>query len=191
VGGIQEEDEYELKRNPYARYESFITREFYGAKNKEILGGFEVPTGGTNNIAYKKAILDKYGVFDPYFGIVSPGVLIAGEDPDLKKRVCAGGEQFLYIPLKVIHKRKFNLRGLAKQSWTRGLGIVHFAKKYHDERSPTRPELFLQFVKLLFATLKSFFIMKDKNLVWPQFIDRLFTIKGQLDYERVVGKMKV
>jgi len=191
VGGIQEEDKDELERNPYARYESWITREFYGAKDKEIKGGFEVPTGGTNNIAYRRDILDKYGVFDSYFGIVAPGVLIAGEDPDLKKRVTDAGEEFLYIPVKVTHKRKFNLKGLAKQSWTRGLGIIHFARKYRDQHLPSRSEVLLQLFKLPFATLKSVITMKDKSLVWPQCIDRFFTIKGQLDYPRVVGKRGV
>jgi glycosyltransferase involved in cell wall biosynthesis len=187
VGGIQEESAEELKRNPYARYESWITREFYGAKDKEIKGGFEVPTGGTNNVAYRKDILDKYGAFDEYFGIVAPGVVISGEDPDLKKRVCASGEKFLYIPMKVLHKRKFTLKGLAKQSWTRGTGIIHFARKHKDEHMPTGGELYFQLFKLPLATLKSVVTMSDKALVLPQFIDRLFTIKGQLEYRRVVS----
>ena len=191
VGGIQEEDKQELARNPYARYESWITREFYGAKDKEIKGGFEVPTGGTNNIAYRKSVLDKYGVFDPYFGIVAPGILIAGEDPDLKKRVTNAGEKFLYIPIKVTHKRKFNLKGLARQSWTRGLGIIHFAKKHSDEHLPTKREIYLQLIKLPLAAIKSVFTMKDKTLIWPQFVDRLFTLKGQLDYQRVAGKIRM
>lgn len=205
VGGIQEEEESELKRNPYARYESWLTREFYGAGNKSIKGGFEVPTGGTNNIAYKKVVLDKYGTFDPYFktvrvncsfapllkliDICGKNFVISGEDPDLKKRICMGGEKFLYIPLKVVHKREFNLKGLARQSWTRGIGIIHFAKKHKDEHMPTKQELYLALLKLPLATTKASFILKDKALIWPQFIDRLFTIKGQLDYNRVVGKI--
>lgn len=205
VGGIQEEEEEELKRNPYARYESWITREFYGAGKSPIKGGFEVPTGGTNNIAYKKAILDKYGLFDPYFktvkvkcsfapllkliDICGKSFVISGEDPDLKKRICNGGETFLYIPLKVVHKRNFNLKGLARQSWTRGVGIVHFAKKHKDEHMPSTKELYNQLVKLPLATLKALITLQDKALIWPQLVDRFFTIKGQLDYNRIVGKI--
>lgn len=203
VGGFQEESEAELKRNPFARYESYITHQLYGAGDKSIKGGFEVPTGGTNNVAYKKSILDQYGTFDTYFnavfvkcsllsiclkwaGLCGKSMIISGEDPDLKKRITDAGEKFLYLPLKVEHKRKFTLKGLAKQSWSRGLGIIHFAKKHKDQHMPTKIELYIQLIKLPLATIKAFFVLRDKALVFPQLIDRLFTIKGQLDYDKVV-----
>lgn len=124
VGGFMEAPEEVLAVNPFARYESFITRQVYGAGEKEVLGGFEVPTGGTNNISYKKELLSRVGGFDEAFPVA------AGEDADLKKRICDLGYALLYLPLKVEHYHRYSLSSFLKQGKDRGLGSLYFQAKH-------------------------------------------------------------
>jgi len=113
-----------LKQNIFAQYESYVTRQVYGAGKKEILGSFEVPTGGTNNIAYRKKVLEEIGGFDESFPVA------AGEDADLKKRICDRGYQILYLPLKVEHHHDYSWRSFIKQSRSRGVGSIYFHRKH-------------------------------------------------------------
>ncbi|MCG2685869.1 glycosyltransferase [Candidatus Parcubacteria bacterium] len=124
VGGYMEAPAAVLKRNIFAQYESYVTRRVYGAGKKEILGGFEVPTGGTNNIAYRKKVLEEIGGFDESFPVA------AGEDADLKKRICDRGHQILYLPLKVEHRHDYSWRSFLKQSRDRGVGSTYFHRKH-------------------------------------------------------------
>lgn len=124
VGGFMEAPSEVLKNNAFSRYESFMTRVTYGAGSREILGGFEVPTGGTNNIAYKKKVLEDIGGFDETFPVA------AGEDADLKLRAVSKGYKILYIPLKVEHFHLFGWKSFIRQSWVRGIGSYYFHKKH-------------------------------------------------------------
>lgn len=124
VGGFMEAPDDELKTNPYARYESYVTHKVYGAGAKEVLGGFEVPTGGTNNIAFKKSVIQEVGGFDETFPVA------AGEDADLKLRVVRAGYKILYVPIKVEHYHVLGWKSFVRQSWLRGIGSHYFHKKH-------------------------------------------------------------
>ena len=124
VGGFMEAPTEVLKQNVFSRYESFMTRTVYGTGSKEIFGGFEVPTGGTNNIAYKKSVLSEIKGFDETFPVA------AGEDADLKLRVVSKGYKILYIPLKVEHFHLFGWKSFIRQSWIRGIGSYYFHQKH-------------------------------------------------------------
>lgn len=127
VGGYMEAPENILAENPFAAYESYMTHQVYKAGEVEILGGFEVPTGGTNNLSYKKEIFEKAGGFDEKF----PGA--AGEDADLKKRITGMGLRLLYIPLKVTHFHRYRLLSFIRQNRDRGLGSLYFHKKHGEQ----------------------------------------------------------
>lgn len=124
VGGYMEAPTEILLTNPFAAYESYMTRQVYKAGDTEIFGGFEVPTGGTNNLSYRKEIFEKAGGFDERF----PGA--AGEDADLKKRITGAGKKLLYIPLKVTHYHRYRLSSFIRQNHDRGLGSLYFHKKH-------------------------------------------------------------
>ncbi|MEK7611035.1 MAG: glycosyltransferase [Patescibacteria group bacterium] len=127
VGGYMEAPEEVLAANPFAAYESYMTRQVYKAGDLPIFGGFEVPTGGTNNLSYKKEIFEKAGGFDEKF----PGA--AGEDADLKKRITGAGAKLLYIPLKVTHFHRYRLLSFIRQNRDRGLGSLYFQKKHGEQ----------------------------------------------------------
>jgi GT2 family glycosyltransferase len=84
-------------------------------------------TGGTSNMSYKKSVLDEVGGFDE--GFLWP----AGEDIDLKMRVCKRGKRVLYIPVGVTHNREYTFRSFIAQAKTRGLGGRYFRAKYGKE----------------------------------------------------------
>lgn len=124
VGGYLEAPSETLAHNPFAQYESYVTRRLYGAGDKDVLGGFEVPTGGTNNISYRREIFEKLGGFDENFPVA------AGEDADFKKRVCDAHYRLLYLPLKVTHYHSYNWLAFLRQNYARGLGSLSFHKKH-------------------------------------------------------------
>lgn len=124
VGGYMEAPAEVLLRNPYAQYESYMTRQVYKAFDQEILGGFEVPTGGTNNISYRKEIFTSFGGFDENFPAA------AGEDADFKMRVCQAGYRLFYLPLKVTHNHSYSFGSFVRQNRDRGLGSLYFHRKH-------------------------------------------------------------
>lgn len=58
-----------------------------------------IPGGG--NMALRRAVLDRYGAFDPALGRVG-GRLIGGEESDLFERLARGGEEVWYVPEAVM-----------------------------------------------------------------------------------------
>lgn len=124
VGGYMEAPAETVKTNIFSRYESYVTHKVYGAGPVEILGGFEVPTGGTNNLAFKKSVIEEVGGFDETFPVA------AGEDADLKLRVVKAGYKILYVPIKVEHYHVLGWKAFIRQSWLRGVGSYYFHKKH-------------------------------------------------------------
>jgi glycosyltransferase involved in cell wall biosynthesis len=126
-GGITPPPEA-LARSAIARYELHVTRDLYGARDAEVLGGFDCPAGGTNNMSYRRSALLDAGGFDEGFP-----PFVWGEDADLKLRLTRAGGRLLYVPVAVIHLRDYGLRAFLRQSWQRGRGEAHFRLK-HDGR---------------------------------------------------------
>ena len=140
VGGYQEAPDEVLHHNPFARYEAYMTRQFYKAAPQEYLGGFECPAGGTNSMSYLKNVLLEVGGFDESFPCA------AGEDADLKWRIVEKGYQLLYIPVKVIHLHPYSLRSFWSQQVRRGVGAAYFERKYSG-RYPSRIRVGLRWLK--------------------------------------------
>lgn len=127
VGGYLEAPTEMVNSKIAARLESFETREIYKAGDCEYLGGFESPTGGTNNITYRRDIFLKLGGFDENF----PGS--AGEDADLKMRTVKAGYKFGYIPIKVIHLDPYSFMTFLIRSVRYGVGSAYFEKKHFNK----------------------------------------------------------
>jgi len=180
VGGYQEAPEEVLAQNLIARYESFVTHHVYGAGEKSVLGGFEVPTGGTNNIAYYKRVFEEVGLFDESFT-----AHISGEDPDFKKRVCDRGYQILYLPLKATHWRDYTFSSFWRQSFERGLGIRHSQIKYEESFSPS--SIYWQMLKSPVVFFRDLFKLPEPGLALMRLLERWQVACGQLNYSRVVA----
>lgn len=133
-----------LRTRAVARLEDHVARRVYGAGDHEVLGGFECPAGGTNNMSYRRGALLAAGGFDEGF---PPRVW--GEDADLKLRLTRAGGRLLYVPVAVIHLRDYGLGTFLRQSWQRGRGEAHFRLK-HDGRRGTAAQL----RRLLLAPLR-------------------------------------
>jgi len=113
VGGYLKPKE----NNWIAKIELFQNKFLLGIKNKKIVGKSKVPMGYTNNVSYRKEVLDKVGGFDESFPFP------AGEDVDLKRRVCNRGYYVVYLPLPVLHLEEYDLDYLLKRIITRGLNM--------------------------------------------------------------------
>jgi glycosyltransferase involved in cell wall biosynthesis len=120
VGGYLEAPDEVLQRAPLARYERFIARRVFRVSEREYVGGFECPAGGTNNIAYRRAILERVGGFDESFPYA------AGEDADLKWRICQLGARLLYVPVKMTHLQTYTWESFKRQARVRGKGTRLF-----------------------------------------------------------------
>ena len=128
VGGRMEPLEEMVRKNPFARFELYITRVVFDlpTEREEFIAGRDSPIGATNNIAYKTVALRAVGGFDEKF---LPH--IRGEERDLKERLCeAGYNKLLYIPTKVTHHRTYNWKGFVKQSYTAGVGTKVYAREH-------------------------------------------------------------
>jgi glycosyltransferase involved in cell wall biosynthesis len=68
---------------------------------QEVEGGFDCPAGGANNLSYRRDRLLEVGGFDESFPFA------AGEDADLKLRICQRGARLLYAPVCVLHLREY------------------------------------------------------------------------------------
>jgi len=104
--------------NFIAKLEILQNRFLLKISDKEIVGKAETPMGYTNNVSYRKSILEEVGGFDEKFP------LPAGEDIDLKKRICERGWRVVYMPLSVTHLEEYDLNYLLKRLISRGLNIT-------------------------------------------------------------------
>ena len=139
VGGYLEPSQAVLDANVFARYERYITRAVYQVSDREYVGGFECPAGGTNNMSYRRLVLEQIGGFDETFRHA------AGEDADLKWRICHTGARLLYIPVRVEHLQTYTRAAFKRQAYFRGKGRVRFEAK-HAPR-PTHGRIVLRLVR--------------------------------------------
>jgi len=124
VGGYIEASEEMIKKNIFAKYESYMSRLVYNMPNELYVGGVETFGVVTCNAAYKKKVIEEVGYFDEMFPVA------AGEDADLKLRVALKGYKFAFIPLKAIHIQDYNLKRFNRQLKARKIGELYFINKW-------------------------------------------------------------
>ncbi len=173
VGGYLEALDELLRDNILAQYERNVGRDRYGAGYEEVLAGFECPAGGTNNMSYRRDALIDIGGFDEQFPFA------AGEDADLKWRLCQRGLRLLYVPVKVTHLQSYTWARFRRQHMIRGYGVVYFEQK-HLGRAPG---LFRVLLRLAKRTLLLFYELlsgADCRLAITRFAARWYDGVGQL-----------
>jgi len=166
-----------LRSNSLARYEHAIGRDEYGAGDQEVLGEFECPAGGSNNMSYRRSILDQVGGFDETFPYA------AGEDADLKWRICLTGAKLLYVPVRVIHLQPYVWDHFRRQQITRGRGVVHFERK-HRGRAPSPARILLRMGKRAARLLRDLAVEPDRRLAVIRFFAGWYDCLGQLHETR-------
>ena len=102
------------KNNIFAKIEKFKNKYFHKMEKDIIIGKEEVPVGFTNNMSYKASIFKKFGGFDETFD--KP----AGEDFDLKQRICKAGYKVAYTPNPIMHMEPYDLNYFLRQILKRG-----------------------------------------------------------------------
>jgi glycosyltransferase involved in cell wall biosynthesis len=172
VGGYLEAPDSVLRANILAEYERSIGRDEYGARESEVLASFECPAGGTNNMSYRRAILIQAGGFDETFPHA------AGEDADLKWRVCRTGAQLLYLPMPVTHLQPYTWSHFRRQQINRGRGVVHFERK-HAGRPPGRARIVLRSGKRLFVLIRDLLFKPHRRLSFVRFAAGWYDCTGQ------------
>lgn len=176
VGGYLEANEEMLKKNIFARYERFVSRRDYVQTDRELISGFTNPAGGTNNVAYKKKVLEEAQGFDESFPVA------AGEDADLKWRITQKGHQLLFIPLKVEHHQTYTLSSFLKQSFNRGIGSYYFEKKW--DKAPAKTTLYFRGFYLPIKLIRDLLFGKERLLSFLDFLSLFKQLQGELKYSK-------
>ncbi|MBI5650218.1 MAG: glycosyltransferase family 2 protein [Chloroflexi bacterium] len=161
-----------LATNLFAQYERYIGRVVYAVGDHDYLGGFECPAGGTANMSYRRAILDQVNGFDEKFPVP------AGEDADLKLRICQRGHQLLYVPTWMMHAQEYAWRRFYRQCYVRGVGRNYFESK-HGAGYPSRFKIALRIARRVLTLPLDLVAMSDKRLVFVKLADGLITCLGQ------------
>lgn len=171
VGGYMEAPEELLRSNPFAQYERYISRQVHGVGEEEYLGGFECPAGATNNISYRRQVLEEVGGFDESFPYP------AGEDADLKWRICSRGYKLLYVPVKATHLRPYTWESFKAQSLIQGKGRTYFERKYG--RNPGRVKIALRLALRFLTLARDLLIFSQKRLALVKFACAFYVCLGQ------------
>ncbi len=171
VGGGLVAPKQLLEKNVFARYELFLSQHFYRAGRQEYLGGFECPAGGTANISYRRLVLDEVNGFDENFPVA------AGEDADLKLRICQRGHQLLYVPTWVTHLQEYSWVRFRRQFYVRGVGRNYFEYK-HGGGYPSRVKIALRIFRRVLVFPLDLFRM-PRGLAFVKLVDGLLTCQGQ------------
>lgn len=180
VGGYLEPPEELLTSNIFAQYERYVTHNVYGAGPHEVVGGFECPAGGTNNMSYRRRVLEEVGGFDESFPFA------AGEDADLKWRICRQGHRLVYVPVKATHFLAYDWRAFARQSITRGKGAARFEGKWASR--PGRVRIAGRLARRFLVFFYDIATMESKRMAAIKFLGGVYDCLGQFavgDFRRL------
>lgn len=174
VGGCLEAPDAVLQREALARYEQFVSRHLFHADAQERIGGFECPAGGTNNLAYRRAILERVGGFDEAF------LYAAGEDADLKWRLCQLGAQLLYVPVKMTHLQTYTWASFQRQARMRGKGRACFDAKHRAP--PTRLRALLRLLRRWLTLPREWFDRAYRPFLTIRAAEAWYNFQGEWEW---------
>jgi len=160
-----------LRSEPLARYESFIARRVYHVSEREYCGGFECPAGGTNNMSYRRSVLEEVNGFDEFFRYA------AGEDADLKWRLCARGHTLLFVPIKMTHLHEYSWARFRRQCFFRGKGRTQY--EIRRGRKPNAAILFARVAAALVRFPRDLFTVPEKSFAVLRCMEQVLGAAGQ------------
>jgi glycosyltransferase involved in cell wall biosynthesis len=161
-----------LASSIFARYELYNGREVYHAREETYCGGFECPAGGTANMSYRRTVLLEVNGFDEGFPVA------AGEDADLKLRICNLNYRLFYVPMWVTHLQEYSWARFYRQCYVRGIGRNYFEQR-HGAGYPSRIKISLRIVRRLLTFPLDLVRMREKRLALVKLADGLITCRGQ------------
>jgi glycosyltransferase involved in cell wall biosynthesis len=161
-----------LATNVFARYERYNGCEVYHSGEQDYYGGFECPAGGTANMSYRRAVLLEVNGFDEGFPVA------AGEDADLKLRICNLNYRLFYVPVWVTHLQEYSWPRFCRQCYVRGIGRNYFEQR-HGAGYPSRIKISLRIVRRLLTFPLDLIRMREKRLALVKLADGLITCRGQ------------
>ena len=173
VGGYLEAPAEILRSNVFAKFEKFHEWSQYGIHDREFVSRKrdEAPFE-TNNISYRKKVLEAVGGFDENFPAAA-----TGEDGDLKERIVGRGYSVLFVPVKVTHLQDYNLKRFWRQQLARGAAIA-VTKRKKGLRLESRPELVLKIILGPVVLLR--YLVKDKFKVKFALLDTVGFVFRQI-----------
>ncbi|MCL5263616.1 MAG: glycosyltransferase family 2 protein [Chloroflexi bacterium] len=180
VGGHMEPPAEILRSNIFARYEWHSTRNTIGINRQEFVGGFECPAGGTNNMSYRRQALIEVGGFDESFPFA------AGEDADLKWRICQREHHLLYIPVRVTHLHEYTWQSFTRQHVTRGKGAARFEEKWAQR--PSRARILARLSWRFVIFWKDLATIETKSNAMLKLAAGVFDCLGQLQIRPTGGR---
>ncbi|MBI5566774.1 MAG: glycosyltransferase family 2 protein [Chloroflexi bacterium] len=161
-----------LVTNIFARYELYNGRVIYHSGDQPYLGGFECPAGGTANMSYRRSVLLEVNGFDEGFPVA------AGEDADLKLRICNRNHRLFYVPVWVAHLQEYSWLRFRRQCYVRGVGRNYFEQR-HGAGAPSRLKVALRAGRRLLTFPLDLIRMPEKRLAWVKLAEGLITCQGQ------------
>lgn len=180
------------RQNVFARHELWTTWYAYGLtpdRAEYIGGGLDVP-GATNNVSYRRAALLAVNGFSTNFKSH-----MAGEERELRERLCAHGyTAYLYLPLRVLHLRRYSLKDFVTQSLETGLGVRLHRRRTAVVQNPLQETERLK--RGRFAGLRQAAGARDWQLVMVLLLERAIYLVGRLlpdewtlEFVRLVSKL--
>lgn len=167
-------------RSIWCEYETFIYKNYQKEPSEYMSKKRDELPFVLMNISYKKSVLQEVGYFDetiPYF--------ISGEDANLKEKVLKHGGFFLFIPINVVHKRRYSFASFYKQSLERGAGMLLDSKRKGKMQS--RLEILLRLLISPVYPVLSLYKMKGNfKLAFVETLFFVFKNLGKLKYYKEV-----
>jgi GT2 family glycosyltransferase len=130
-----------------------------------------MPAGGTNNLAYRRAALEEVGGFDEGFRYA------AGEDTDLKWRLCERGCTLLYVHVRAEHLQLYAWPNFKRQMLARGRGRALF--ELRRGKRLTRWTAALRMVKALIGLPRDLFVMPEPAFALAHWVELTWGAVGQ------------
>ncbi|MHA1791998.1 MAG: glycosyltransferase [Promethearchaeota archaeon] len=156
------------KDNAFERFEDFRKIKLYGTKMKKVE---MLPSC---NLAIKREVFDKIGLFDETFKRAS------SEDYDLCYRARKSGFEILFVPdIFVYHHHPQNLKGVLKRGFIHAKEAIKLKKK-HEVYNFLKEFLKYGLFKSIFLPLK-IAIHYPLKLYIPAFLYELAYLLGELD----------
>jgi glycosyltransferase involved in cell wall biosynthesis len=148
VGGWYAVSQSELESNKYSFMIEALTREYRGdyrnfSQLSNAVNGSMC--GNTANVAYKREVFEKVGLFDDYTKKT------AKIDWELKYRIEHAGLKLLYIPLVIEHQKKVTCKEFFNRAFRYGFADYYFSLKFSSK--PKKPTI-LEIIKRV-GNLKS------------------------------------